>query len=154
MCKGGRGVLIFRMENICDLTLLFIRKICRHSVELIMVSSWQRPKYLTYFRKSRNIAFQLVSRGIIPRQRIFLCVYCLVQVLQCIPDNWSLGIIHQFLMSSVRKTLNRSRTTRVERMLLRGNNLAMRLQTLLLTKDPFYMTEDRHVASAVVAIIL
>jgi len=48
-------------------------------------------------------------------------------------------------MSSVRKTLNRSRTTHVERMLLRGNNLAMRLQTFLLTKDPFYMTEDRQV---------
>ena len=74
---------------------------------------------------------------------VCLC-YCLVQVLQCIPDNWSLGIIHQFLMSSVRKTLNRSRTTRVERMLLRGDNLAMRLQTFLLTKDPFYMTEDRQ----------
>ena len=73
-----------------------------------------------------------------------------MQVLQCIPDNWSLGIIHQFLMSSVRKTLNRSRTTRVERMLLRGDNLAMRLQTFLLTKDPFYMTEDRQFVSVVI----
>lgn len=71
--------------------------------------------------------------------------FCLVQVLQCIPDNWSLGLIHQFLTSSVRKTLNRSRTTRVERMLLRGDSLAVRLQTLLLTRDPFYMTEDRQV---------
>jgi len=68
-----------------------------------------------------------------------------VQVLQCIPDNWSLGLIHQFLMSSVRKMLNRSRSTRVERMLLRGDNLAARLQTFLLTRDPFYMTEDRQV---------
>jgi len=70
----------------------------------------------------------------------------LVQVLQCIPDNWSLGLIHQFLTSSVRKTLHRSRTTRVERMLLRGDNLAMRLETFLLTRDPFYVTEDRQVA--------
>lgn len=53
-------------------------------------------------------------------------------------------------MSSVRKTLNRSRTTRVERMLLRGDNLAMRLQTFLLTKDPFYMTEDRQFVSVVI----
>jgi len=49
-------------------------------------------------------------------------------------------------MSSVRKTLNRSRTTRIERMLLRGDNLAMRRQTFMLTKDPFYMTEDRQVS--------
>ena len=48
-------------------------------------------------------------------------------------------------MSSVRKMLNRSRSTRVERMLLRGDNLAARLQTFLLTRDPFYMTEDRQV---------
>jgi len=79
-------------------------------------------------------------------QVVFLLV-CFVQVLQCIPDNWSLGLIRQFLTSSVRKTLNRSRTTHVERMLLRGDNLAMRLQTFLLTKDPFYMTEDRQVVS-------
>jgi len=69
----------------------------------------------------------------------------MIQVLQCIPDSWSLGLIHQFLMSSVRKTLNRSRTTRVERMLLRGDNLSMRLETFLMTRDPFYMTEDRQV---------
>jgi len=57
-------------------------------------------------------------------------------------------------MSSIRKTLNRSRTTRVERMLLRGDNLALRQQTLLLTRDPFYMTEDRQVVHFVVDVIL
>jgi len=67
------------------------------------------------------------------------------QVLQCIPDNWSLGFIHQFLTSSVRKTLNRSRMTRIERMLLRGHNLALRLQMFHLTKDPFYISDDRQV---------
>jgi hypothetical protein len=60
------------------------------------------------------------------------------KVLQCIPDNWSLGLIHQFLMSSIRKTLNRSRTTRIQRMLLRSDNLAIRRQAFIMTKDPFF----------------
>ena len=85
------------------------------------------------------------------KMQIYVC--CFVQVLQCIPDNWSLGLIHQFLMSSVRKTLNRSRTTRVERMLLRGDNLAMRLHMFLLTRAPFYMTEDRQVVFYVFVVV-
>lgn len=66
-----------------------------------------------------------------------------VKVLQLIPDNWSIGLLHQFLTNSVRKSLSRSRTVKVERMLARGENLHIRSEAVGLTNRPLLMTEER-----------
>ncbi len=68
-----------------------------------------------------------------------------LQVLQVIPDNWSVGLLHGFLISSVRKSINCARTTRVERMLARGENLQVQQENIALMGERVVMTESKCV---------
>ncbi|XP_074660647.1 transforming growth factor-beta receptor-associated protein 1-like [Tubulanus polymorphus] len=69
-----------------------------------------------------------------------------IKILQLLPDDWSVGLLSQFLTQSVRLSLNRCRTTRVERMLARGENLQVKQQTLEMCKGPIVLKDDRRCA--------
>lgn len=66
-----------------------------------------------------------------------------LQVLKMLPDNWSIGLLSQFLVSSVRKSMNHARTTRVERMLARGENLATRTENIQMKRGVLFLGEER-----------
>lgn len=72
-----------------------------------------------------------------------------IQVLQSLPENWSVGLVSQFLTNSVRKSLHMSRMTRVERNLARGDNLNTRRESINLTQETVNMTEDRYCLNTV-----
>lgn len=74
-------------------------------------------------------------------KNISSCLY--PQVIQLIPDNWSVGLLSQFLTSSVRKGINGGRTTRVERMLARGENLQVKQESLSLLHGTLSIGDDK-----------
>ncbi|KAL5007714.1 hypothetical protein ScPMuIL_016520 [Solemya velum] len=65
------------------------------------------------------------------------------KVLQLLPENWSVGLLSQFLTRAVRKSLNYCRMTRVECMMARGENLQVKQTCIELQKDPVPITDDR-----------
>ncbi|XP_062566210.1 transforming growth factor-beta receptor-associated protein 1-like [Saccostrea cucullata] len=66
-----------------------------------------------------------------------------VKVLQSLPDNWSVHIISQFLSRAVRKSMNLSRNTRIERMMSRGENLRVKQTSIELQREFVTMNDDR-----------
>ena len=66
-------------------------------------------------------------------------------MLQLIPDNWSVGLLHGFVISSVRKSINQARTTRIERMLARGENLQLQSENIRIVGEQVTMTESKYV---------
>ncbi|XP_064600183.1 transforming growth factor-beta receptor-associated protein 1-like [Liolophura sinensis] len=69
-----------------------------------------------------------------------------VKVLQALPDSWSVGLLSQFLSRATRKSMNHSRTTRIERMLARGENLQVKQASIQLQSDPVVLTEEQMCA--------
>ncbi|KAI8520587.1 transforming growth factor, beta receptor associated protein 1 [Branchiostoma belcheri] len=67
-----------------------------------------------------------------------------VRVLQIIPAHWSIGLIQQFLNRAVRQSMHNQRTTRVERMLARGENLQMKGTSVGLKREPITLSEERY----------
>ena len=68
---------------------------------------------------------------------------CFLQVLQVIPDNWSIGLLSNFLSCAIRKNMHTARTTHVERMLARGHNIEVKAENLQLQRDAFHVSEER-----------
>lgn len=66
-----------------------------------------------------------------------------VKVLQLLPENWSVGLLSQFLSRSVRRSMNLCRTKKIERMLARWEALQMKRNCIDLQKESVCMTEDR-----------
>ncbi|CAE1177008.1 VPS3 [Acanthosepion pharaonis] len=66
-----------------------------------------------------------------------------VKVLQLLPENWSVGLLSQFLSRSVRRSMNLCRTKKIERMLARWEALQMKHNCIDLQKESVCMTEDR-----------
>lgn len=66
-----------------------------------------------------------------------------LQVLQSLPDSWSVHIISQFLSRAVRKSMNLSRNTRIERMMSRGENLRVKQTSIELQREFVTMNDDR-----------
>ncbi len=66
-----------------------------------------------------------------------------LKVLQLIPDNWSIGLLRGFLLSSVRGSLNKKRTTHVQRMLARGENLLTKSEHIGMNAEQVTMTESK-----------
>ena len=64
-----------------------------------------------------------------------------------IPDNWSIGLLHGFVISSARKSINHARTTRIERMLARGENLQVQSENIGMIGEQVTMTESKYVPS-------
>ena len=50
-------------------------------------------------------------------------MFCNIQAMKLIPEEWSIGVISQFLSGSVRSSLHRSRNTKILRSLARGENI-------------------------------
>uniref|UniRef100_K1R712 Nuclear pore complex protein Nup153 n=1 Tax=Magallana gigas TaxID=29159 RepID=K1R712_MAGGI len=69
-----------------------------------------------------------------------------VKVLQSLPDSWSVHIISQFLSRAVRKSMNLSRNTRIERMMSRGENLRVKQTSIELQREFVTMNDDRMCA--------
>ncbi|XP_046549254.1 transforming growth factor-beta receptor-associated protein 1-like [Haliotis rubra] len=68
------------------------------------------------------------------------------KVLHLLPDHWSVGLLSQFLTLTVRKSMHCSRMTHIERMMARGENLAVKQICIELQRDPVIMNDDRMCA--------
>ena len=68
-----------------------------------------------------------------------------IQVMQLIPDSWSIALLSQFLTQSVRRSMNCNRMTRIERMMSRGENLIVKQTSIELQKEPVTMNEEKWV---------
>ncbi|KAK7098537.1 transforming growth factor-beta receptor-associated protein 1-like [Littorina saxatilis] len=66
-----------------------------------------------------------------------------IKVLQLLPDNWSVGLLSQFLTRAVRSSMHNSRMTRIERMMSRVENLRCKEQCIELQRDPVVVNEER-----------
>lgn len=66
-----------------------------------------------------------------------------IKVLQLLPDNWSVGLLSQFLTRAVRSSMHNSRMTRIERMMSRVENLRSKETCIELQRDPVIMNEER-----------
>lgn len=69
-----------------------------------------------------------------------------VKVLQSLPENWSVSLVSQFLNRAIRKSMNNSRTTRIERMMSRGENLQVKQNIIEIQKEFVTMNDDRMCA--------
>jgi len=66
-----------------------------------------------------------------------------VEVMKLIPEEWSIGLIYQFLSGSVRLSLHKSRTTKLLSSLARGENIKMKSSHMISQKARLLVTEDR-----------
>lgn len=67
----------------------------------------------------------------------------LLQVIQIIPDNWSIALLSEFLKKAVRTNMHLHRMTRVERMMSRGENLLVKEICIDQQREPVVMTEEK-----------
>ncbi|XP_033102643.1 transforming growth factor-beta receptor-associated protein 1-like [Anneissia japonica] len=66
-----------------------------------------------------------------------------VRVLQIIPDSWSVGLVSKFLTHTLRHNMHSCRTTKIQRMLARGENLNLKSVLCAENKHPIFVAEDR-----------
>lgn len=66
-----------------------------------------------------------------------------VKVLQLLPENWSIGVLSQFLSRSIRRSMNLCRTKKIERMLARWETLQIKHKCIELQKESVSITEER-----------
>ncbi|KAK3103798.1 hypothetical protein FSP39_021971 [Pinctada imbricata] len=66
-----------------------------------------------------------------------------IKVLQSLPENWSVSLLSQFLTQTVRKSMNLSRNTRIERMMSRGENLQVKQNCIEREREYVTMNDDR-----------
>jgi hypothetical protein len=64
------------------------------------------------------------------------------QVLEIIPDNWSVGLLSNFLTSSIRQHLHQCRTTHLHRMLSRTHNLQLKQDSIQVDRGQISLRED------------
>lgn len=65
------------------------------------------------------------------------------EAMKLIPEEWSIGLISQFLSGSVRLSLHKSRNTKILRSLARGENIKMRSSHMISHKAHLLVTEER-----------
>ncbi|XP_068709576.1 transforming growth factor-beta receptor-associated protein 1-like isoform X2 [Montipora foliosa] len=66
-----------------------------------------------------------------------------VEVVKLIPDEWSIGLISQFLSGSVRLSLHKSRTSKILSGLALGENLKLKTSYMISHKARLLVTEER-----------
>ncbi|XP_071955970.1 transforming growth factor-beta receptor-associated protein 1-like isoform X2 [Antedon mediterranea] len=66
-----------------------------------------------------------------------------IRVLQIIPDSWSVGLVTKFLTHTLRHNMHSCRTTKVQRMLARGENLNLKSVLCAENKHPIFVGDDR-----------
>nr|XP_058955595.1 transforming growth factor-beta receptor-associated protein 1-like [Pocillopora verrucosa] len=72
-----------------------------------------------------------------------MCDFDTAEAMKLIPDEWSIGVISQFLCGSVRSSLHKSRTSKILSSLARGENLKMRSSHMISHKAKFSVTEEK-----------
>lgn len=65
------------------------------------------------------------------------------QVLQLIPENWSIGLVKQFLRHSVENNMHLARTRKIQNSLSRNENLQVKYQMMKQRREPVYLSEER-----------
>jgi vacuolar protein sorting-associated protein 3 len=65
-------------------------------------------------------------------------------VLEVIPDNWSVAVLQNFLISALRRTLHEKRQVKLIKSLCLGQNIAVNAEWLeLVSKEkPFVQTDE------------
>lgn len=76
------------------------------------------------------------------KTQLLSCIF-LLQVIQIIPDNWSIALLSEFLKKAVRTNMHLHRMTRVERMMSRGENLLVKEICIDQQREPVVMTEEK-----------
>lgn len=66
-----------------------------------------------------------------------------IKVIQAIPNNWSNAIVEDFLLNSIRSSLHRCRTSKIQVMLTKGTSCSIKLASMSSNKDPVIVTEER-----------
>ncbi|KAJ8047948.1 Transforming growth factor-beta receptor-associated protein 1 [Holothuria leucospilota] len=66
-----------------------------------------------------------------------------VRVLQLIPENWSIGLVKQFLRHSVENNMHLARTRKIQNSLSRNENLQVKYQMMKQRREPVYLSEER-----------
>ncbi|EDO42369.1 predicted protein [Nematostella vectensis] len=66
-----------------------------------------------------------------------------IEVIKLIPEEWSIGVLSQFLTGSVRSSLHQSRTSLILAALARGDNIKARAASIVTRKGYFTIYEDR-----------
>jgi hypothetical protein len=66
------------------------------------------------------------------------------QVLEVVPDDWSVAVLQRFLISALRRTLHEKRQVKLIKSLCLGQNIAVNAEWLeLVSKEkPFVQTEE------------
>ena len=66
------------------------------------------------------------------------------QVLDVVPDDWSVAVLQKFLISALRRTLHEKRQVKLIKSLCLGQNIAVKAEWLeLVTKEkPFVQTDE------------
>ena len=66
------------------------------------------------------------------------------QVLDVVPDEWSVAVLQRFLISALRRTLHEKRQVKLIKSLCLGQNIAVNAEWLeLVTKEkPFVQTDE------------
>ena len=72
-----------------------------------------------------------------------------MQVLELIPDTWSVGLVSTFLTRSLRLSLSRCRTTKIEHGLARGERVQQHDVHRYSTAKAISVGEDRHSQSRI-----
>lgn len=65
------------------------------------------------------------------------------EVIKLVPEEWSIGLISQFLSGSVRLSLHKSRSTKILSGLARAENLKMKSSHMISHKTHLLVTEER-----------
>lgn len=65
------------------------------------------------------------------------------EAMKLIPEEWSIGLISQFLSGSLRLSLHKSRTTKMLSSLARGENIKMKSSHMISHKAHLLVTEER-----------
>ncbi|WAR03136.1 TGFA1-like protein, partial [Mya arenaria] len=77
------------------------------------------------------------------RKRLF---HILLSVIQIIPDSWSIGLMSQFLKKALRTNMHENRTTRIQCMMSRGENLLVKQGFITEQREPVVMNDERACA--------
>lgn len=65
------------------------------------------------------------------------------QVIQTIPDSWSIAMMSQFLKKAIRSNMHLNRMTRIDCMMSRGENLLVKQMCIDEQREPVIMNEER-----------
>ncbi|XP_052801707.1 transforming growth factor-beta receptor-associated protein 1-like [Mya arenaria] len=68
------------------------------------------------------------------------------KVIQIIPDSWSIGLMSQFLKKALRTNMHENRTTRIQCMMSRGENLLVKQGFITEQREPVVMNDERACA--------